>query len=453
LGGLSRRATLIETQRTVGATVVVDGGDLLGKSSTVSPALLEQGQEKGALMLSAMTLVGLDAWVPGEADWALGRDFVLGLVEQHDVPVLAGNLRCGEKTFPGHRVVERGGLRLGFIGVVEDAPPGCTVDEPVKAAVAAAQALGPVDLLVGIVHGNAQLDGRVLEAVPEMDFFFNGHTGQSQANPRQVKGSWFLGAGRRGKQIGRLELSWDDQEGPWASKGEQAALEARMARYTTRVKTAQKDLKRAENEKMATRLEGRIAHHQAQADKIREEIAVMAQAGSASRHFHHSLEDLGRSVENHGATEAMLQETLSRMESAASSLQAGVANGSRSLLPFVGSALCASCHPDQNTQWKTTRHAHAWQTLVDRKRSLDSECFSCHVTGAHHPEGPQLAIETTGLTDVGCEACHGPGAAHVEKPVGTMRAKAAEERCLDCHDGVQDEGRFDAATYLPRVRH
>jgi hypothetical protein len=26
--------------------VVVDGGDLLGKSSTVSPALLEQGQEK-----------------------------------------------------------------------------------------------------------------------------------------------------------------------------------------------------------------------------------------------------------------------------------------------------------------------------------------------------------------------------------------------------------------------
>lgn len=452
---------MIESERANSPVVVVDGGDLLGKAQTVSASNLGQAREKGALMLGAMSLSGLDAWVPGEADWALGHEFVLGLVEEHDVPILAGNLNCGDRQFPGHRLVERDGRRLGFIGVVDHAPLGCEVSDPADAAIAAAQALGSVDVLVGIFHGDAQLDGRVLEAVPTIDFFFNGHTGQSQAKPRQVKGAWFLGTGRRGKHMGRLALAWADQAGEagaWVSEGEQASLEARMARYTTRVKTAQKNLKTATGEKSVAKLERRIAHHQAQADKIRAELKGMREQEGSSRTFRHSLEDLGASLKNHTATEALVQNSLKRMEAAASDRVASPQAGSgdslhSSSLPFVGSAACASCHPAQMAQWKGTGHAHAWETLVSRNRSMDAQCFSCHVTGAHHPQGPQTAIAATGLTDVGCEACHGPGATHIAQPVGTMKAGTAQDRCLDCHDNDQDEGRFDRVSYLPRVQH
>lgn len=453
---------MIESERTQSPVVVVDGGDLLGKAQTVPVSLLGQAQQKGALMLGAMSLVGLDVWVPGEADWALGRDFVLGLVDLHDVPLVAGNLKCGDRQFPGHRLVERGGIRLGFIGVVEHAPVGCAVSDPAEAAIAAAKALGTVDVLVGIFHGEAQLDGRVLEAVPAFDFFFNGHTGQSQGNPRQVKGGWFLGAGRRGKHMGRLALAWAQdaqpgEDGVWVSEGEQASLEARMVRYTTRVKTAQQDLKIATDRKSAAKLERRITHHQAQADKIRAELKSMRQQDGSSRAFRHSLEDLGASLENHVPTEAMVQDSLKRWEAAvseqATTLPAALGDAQHSQLPFVGSAACGSCHPAQMAQWKGTGHAHAWATLVDRKRSMDSQCFACHVTGAHHPQGPQTAIAATGLTDVGCEACHGPGAAHIAQPSGTMKAGAAQERCRDCHDNDQDEGRFDPVSYLPRVQH
>ena len=59
-----------------------------------------------------------------------------------------------------------------------------------------------------------------------------------------------------------------------------------------------------------------------------------------------------------------------------------------------------------------------------------------------------------GLEAVGCEACHGPGKAHVAKPPTVeMIAKPDVSVCVDCHDGKQDGGRFDHATYLPKVTH
>lgn len=453
MGGLSRRATLIEEGRENHPVAVVDGGDLFGKTAIVSSALLQQSQEKARLLMGAMSMVGLDAWVPGEADWALGREFVLNLVKTHDVPLLAGNLKCGEEWFPGHRVIERDGRRLGFIGVVEEGPAGCEVSDPVQAAAAAAAAMGQVDLLVGIFHGDAELDGRVLDVVPQIDFFFNGHTGRSQANPRQVKSSWFLGAGQRGKYIGRLGLEWTGQEGAWVSAGEQSTIETRMERYKTRVETTQKALKEAKDEKEIAKLQRRILHHQTQVDKLGKEIGNMQRSALSGRRFRHSLVDLGSSLENHAATEAMVLETKTRIEAMGSNELGLEASGWSSTLPFVGSAVCESCHPAQTAQWKTTAHAHAWETLVADKRSMDADCFSCHVTGAHHPEGPKLPTEVSGLTDVGCEACHGPGQAHIGRPVGTMKALDAAVRCVDCHDGVQDEGRFDAAVYLPKVQH
>jgi len=428
----------------------VDGGDLFWKGSALAEERIGQQREKAQLMIEAMSLIGLDAWVPGEADWQLGTEWVLELAADHQVPVLAGNLKCGEQVFPGHRLVERAGRRIGFVGVVDYTVEGCSLSDPAAAAKEAASALGEVDLMVGIFHGKAELDGEMLEAVPDIDFFFNGHTGQSQANPRQVKGAWFLGTGRRGKHIGRLALEWTSDGGDWVSESAQVGLETRLVRYKTRIETSQVELVTAESERDKTRLQRRIEHHQKQLVKIQEELEQLERSAVDGNSFRHSLVDLDRSIEDHGPTAALVAGAKERIEAAAIE---GAAQGRKSQLPFVGSETCRACHVEQYAQWKETDHARAWATLVSERRSMDADCFACHVTGAHHPKGPQFPTHVGSLIDVGCEACHGPGERHLTQPVGTMTATSALGTCTDCHDGVKDEGRFDPETYIPQVSH
>src|SRR5262249_15631573 len=72
---------------------------------------------------------------------------------------------------------------------------------------------------------------------------------------------------------------------------------------------------------------------------------------------------------------------------------------------YVGSRVCATCHAPALTFWTRTKHAKAWQALVDKGQQRDAACQECHETG-----------KLVALPDVQCEACHGPGAAHVAQP-------------------------------------
>ena len=112
------------------------------------------------------------------------------------------------------------------------------------------------------------------------------------------------------------------------------------------------------------------------------------------------------------------------------------------------------CHVSQSQQWQTTPHASAWASLMGEGKADDESCFSCHVTGGHHPAGPQSVAEVGPLKDVGCESCHGPGRAHVASPSSeTITSDPPQAVCVQCHDGEQDQGDFDWATYRPQVVH
>ena len=123
--------------------------------------------------------------------------------------------------------------------------------------------------------------------------------------------------------------------------------------------------------------------------------------------------------------------------------------------PFVGAGACKSCHDAQYSQWQTLAHAHAILVLAKDNHERDASCFACHSTGAFHPKGPQLPSQmTTAYENVQCEACHGPGKDHVAEPKpGQMNRAADASTCTICHDGERDDGRFDYATYLPKVTH
>ena len=453
MGGLSRRATILTQAESEGPVLTLDGGDLFWKGGDLQPENLRTQQIKADLLAEDMMALGLDAWVPGEADWKVGVDFVLDLVERREVPVLAGNLVCGDRHFPGHRRIERAGRSIGVVGVVDTVVEGCTTSDPLVAAREAVASLGEVDVLIGVFQGSAELDGRILREVEGFDFFFNGHTAQRSANPREVNGAWFLGAGSRGKLLGHLQLSWRDNGiGPWTTSSQTEALERRLERFEERAASSRLQLDALEPTQDRSTLERRVAHYEAQAKKLSQELNEQKAQGQSSRTFRHSLVELNRSVPDSPETQARVASALQQIEVAAGT--DGEAVEPLTGGPFLGSEACAGCHPSQTAQWKTTSHSRAMQTLLDLNRSMDPDCYACHATGAHHPEGPTLPGHVgERLANVGCESCHGPGAGHAQNPIGTMEAAESLQSCVTCHDGKQDGGRFDFETYLPKVIH
>ncbi|WP_166827964.1 multiheme c-type cytochrome [Thalassoroseus pseudoceratinae] len=164
---------------------------------------------------------------------------------------------------------------------------------------------------------------------------------------------------------------------------------------------------------------------------------------------------------------------------------------------FVGAETCGKCHTKAFAKWSSTKHAHAYESIVKGRegqftepiaRNLDTECIGCHVTG-WDPENdlpfdsgflPEQLATAKGepqryehLKGQQCENCHGPGSTHVELEMAwktdrtntdesrlkasrrqmTLTKKVAEDRlCIKCHDH-ENSPKFEFAKYWEEVKH
>jgi hypothetical protein len=117
---------------------------------------------------------------------------------------------------------------------------------------------------------------------------------------------------------------------------------------------------------------------------------------------------------------------------------------------FIGTEVCERCHASEADQWKTTKHSHAWQTLVDLKKDATPDCVPCHVVGYNKPGGFSNATATPRMVNVGCENCHGMGSQH-EAFVASPR-KITEQTCMQCHTSTTSPT-FNFAVYSPHIFH
>ena len=132
---------------------------------------------------------------------------------------------------------------------------------------------------------------------------------------------------------------------------------------------------------------------------------------------------------------------------------------------YVGTAICANCHPTAAKAWQASKHAHAWQTLVDAERdpkrygwpvTAYPDCVGCHVVGYREQTGFVSFADTPDLANVGCERCHGPGSDHVQNPgqkrYGLHGGVAASVLCSQCHDFEQSPN-FLYGDRWPAIQH
>ena len=99
---------------------------------------------------------------------------------------------------------------------------------------------------------------------------------------------------------------------------------------------------------------------------------------------------------------------------------------------FVTAMACETCHAQEYEVYRTSAHAHAFDTLAKVNQDFNPECVKCHVTGFQQPFGFVNARQTPDLANVQCESCHGNAAGHLsdpKKPFGQVPPRA----CFTCH--------------------
>jgi len=387
LGGLARRAQHIGERRNY--DLLLEGGDVVGGATELDTL---------KLWTSATVLFDMlhyDALGVGLKDLSLGRDDYVGFLEK--APVVATNLECTTEGWPGvpfrDKAVRDFRVRIGSL-LLPELPAELQQDETLRRthpATAWSAAFADVDadvLRIVMLYGD---DADIRELVPQLD---------PRPDLAIAIDEGYIEPNHTPIQLGDVPLVFAGIRG-------RVPLDARLWR---------------ENGKPRVVLE----HVQLAASK------TLPGGGGDP--------DVKRVILEHRQNVKDM-EVLTAMAN-----RHDTPNGAT----YLGSSMCKSCHATAYQKWSESKHAHAWQTLVDAENdpkrygwpvTAYPDCVACHSVGYGQKTGFETFATTPDLANVGCERCHGPGSEHVQsggkQKLGIIGGELASIVCTQCHDYEQ----------------
>lgn len=437
-GGIARLAALVEETRASHPHVaLLDAGNTLYPSEHSVPMRAAQDAAGAAVIADVFTRLEPLASVSGPLDRAAAKDAPVGM---------PAGLRSGEAR---HLLTTGGGTSLWVVTGTDRSQ--------LASAHATAEQEG-ADFIVALVplpmDRAVTLDWEGLDVPLVVTSGPEAGAGAEENRMRQLGGRIFASPQSRGRSVLRVDLggprsgasNWVWQAGASALRRELEALDGRI-----RLLAAQLDRPGAKEH----------AQYALQVEKSRElqarraALAQISQPTLSPGAFTTRFIALDPTLPESPAVNARLAQhagEVSRLN-----LAWAVDHGEDCAEPaagrpsFVGTQTCAACHPDAMAFWETTRHARAWQTLVDVQKQGHLDCVGCHLVGWQQPGGVCRLDQTGAWTDVGCESCHGPGSAHItDGAPAALVQRADAQACATCHN-AEHSPNFDLKTWLPRV--
>ncbi len=214
LGGYARISGLFRQVRQdcPGAVVALDNGDTFHGTYPVV-------KTRGEILLPILNRLELDG-MTGHWDFAYGPAHFKQLVIKLNHPMLAIN--CYEKAtgnlfFPPTRIIERGGLRIGIIGIAativdKTMPPRfhdgiyLTLGRDELPSHIQRLRLEGVDIIIVLSHLGFPQDVQLAKDVVGIDVLLSGHTHNRMHEPAIVNGAIIIQSGCHGSFVGRLDL-------------------------------------------------------------------------------------------------------------------------------------------------------------------------------------------------------------------------------------------------------
>ena len=242
-GGSARLVTAIaDAKARSNNSILVDGGDQF-------QGTLFYTYYKGALAAEMMNKVGYDAMTVGNHEFDDGPEVLAGFMSAVNFPVLMSNADVSNEPLLAGKlakstVIERGGEKLGLIGLTPDdtgdlASPGenITFSDPVAAVqgeVDALTAMG-VNKIIVLSHSGYGVDQRVAAETTGVDVIVGGHSNTLLSNtneraagayPTMVGETAIVQAYAYGKFLGELNVTFNDAGEIVEAVGEPLVMDA-----------------------------------------------------------------------------------------------------------------------------------------------------------------------------------------------------------------------------------
>lgn len=452
-GGVSRAAQAIEAIRQEGHPVVlVDGGDRFFPGTASSDPLVSNQQQLEALaMADATRAMRFDALVLGARDVAGAPS----LVGQRELPPV---LDTGEVAIPGTKpwqLVDAGGHKLGLLAIGSGPDSAKTL----AARAAAAKEAGAERLLLFAYRTFQEAKALIGPAkgagiefivatkaeVPE--------THESGAIADDTPALFTVAA--RGEAVLRIDLGLaGPRAGPIAKVPGGAEREETLAALQQRIDLLRAEVKESNPQDPVARQK---TEKLLEIEERRAKLAASAPpAMPRDRNvFTYAFIPMSPKLPKSAPVQAIVDRF--HADSAKQNLEYVKAHprecprAAPGKPSFAGDQACVDCHEDAYTFWKTTPHAHAYRSLVDKNRQYDVACISCHVVGYEQPGGACSIAAVKGRENVQCESCHGPSSIHAEEGTkGTAIAAVPVATCKRCHD-PENSPHFNDKTYRPQI--
>lgn len=434
-GGIARAAAQVADVRNQGAPVLyLDGGDALFGHHLLSPAMVPQEELKARALSDALKAMGLAAHSEGELDLVRGAAFARSL----GLPTLEDGIA---KLFPVGRHT---------VAVVAAHDPGAL------AAAAAKARAGGAAFVVGLLH---QTLSQIQQAAPSVDFgadlviatHVDGEFGAEEN--RVVAGKPpLVQLQSKGRSMLRVDLSFLGTR-PFSVVRTQSDVDRELAALDERIALTNKQINQPGLRKDTQAL------YQGKAAELVKRRAAIASAPLQTPGGQNTFGLRFIALESSLPEEPKVAAIVKRYDAEVGELNLAWAREHGQDCPapqkgraaYVGSAECKSCHAEAYAFWETTKHSHAYPTLVEVGKQNHLDCIGCHVTGIDAPGGVCRLDKVKGRENVGCEMCHGPGSLHAEDPSAkNIRVQPAKEQCIGCHN-PENSPHFDFATYLPQI--
>lgn len=224
MGGVARRATLIERIRSENQNVLLldAGNSLVAESAAESdPALRTRGQTS----VEVLNRLAYDAAAVGPIDLLLGRtDLMARVGEAKGFNWLSANLSdpaTGRALLPSSVIKEMGGHRIALIGItgpitgtLTGRVPEFAVTDPLEAARQAVQEVSSkADIIILLSSAGAQLNQKIGAEVPGIDIILSAGSDPLSAPVQIPDGPLVVqadqsSAGHAGRVVGILKASF-----------------------------------------------------------------------------------------------------------------------------------------------------------------------------------------------------------------------------------------------------
>jgi len=398
-GGLARLASFADSTRLQYANVLlVDNGGFFPEP--------DDYQDVAAFMLESHAILRTDAIGVTERELHFGRAFLLVNAKRTGVPLVCANLKdkATGRTLVSPWVVRKvGGATVGIFGLTSDkadlgpARDSVTVEDPTAAAQRAIEQLrakGATVIVLLSELGKVESEDLVT-AVDGIDLVIVGRNVPLLQMGRMIRNTMACYGGEQGQYAGRSLLTLD--------------AAGRVSRADNETFMLGPDV--GDEPKMLARVKEFEDRSTARRRKLEKDRAAQSGLGAAP-----GTDSSGVHGPDH----------------------------------FLGAEFCQRCHKAEYEQWKTTRHAQAWTTLVDARAQAKEECVACHVTGYRQAGGFRADTDAPRLGGVQCESCHGMGTSH--DAYAKVKTAVPEAACRSCHS-PRTSPDFALSRYRPYVDH